>query len=259
MRYNNFAGTSTSTATCSDTFKCEKAKTTGPVIEKVNPACDATAGPCAVRLRVPLEFPGNKQNIAIAGSSFGAPTPQVFWFQGGTPPSSCAPRFDANCGQISICGIIGSQYLGDFGETSVTVGGLSCSNLTSPLLTTFSISVFSCESRFSCPKRQDISGIDFTAPAVAKALGCPVPPKDGLRSDATACKSGGGGGGGAARRQGAAAAHAAGSGPGALLRYHAGGAAAPASPAPPPGARPSAATGRTTTPSASFRTNPTSG
>jgi len=63
VRYNNFAGTSTSTATCSDTFKCEKAKSTGPVIELSNPACDPKAGPCTVRLRVPLEFPGNKQNI----------------------------------------------------------------------------------------------------------------------------------------------------------------------------------------------------
>src|SRR6185503_20710191 len=118
VRYNNFAGNSTSTATCfNDGFKCEKAKTTGPVIELVNAACDPKAGPCAIRLRVPLEFPGNKQNIATAGGSFGAPTPKAYWFLGGTPPASCAPRFDPDCGQISICGIIGAQYIGDFGET----------------------------------------------------------------------------------------------------------------------------------------------
>ncbi|PYQ65481.1 MAG: hypothetical protein DMF53_05470, partial [Acidobacteria bacterium] len=116
VRYDNLAGTSTSTATCSDTFKCEKAKSTGPVIEKVNPSCDPKSTTCSVRVRVPLEFPGNLQNIAIAGGSFGAPTPQVYWFQG-TPPASCAPRFDPSCGQISICGITGSQYTGDFGDT----------------------------------------------------------------------------------------------------------------------------------------------
>ncbi|MFL6260858.1 MAG: RHS repeat-associated core domain-containing protein [Thermoanaerobaculia bacterium] len=227
VRYNNFAGASTSTATCSDTFKCEKAKSTGPVIEKVDPNCDPKAGACTVRLRVPLEFPGNKQNIAIAGSSFGAPTPQVYWFQGGTPPSSCAPRFDANCGQISICGIIGAQYTGDFGETSLTVGGVSCSNLTSSQLANFSISVFSCESRFSCPKRLDLSGIDFTGPTVAKALGCPVPRKWDCH-DCKVCKLAGNGGGSPAGKGGVGS--PAGSGPGAMLRYAAGGAGGPGFP-----------------------------
>ncbi len=224
VRYNNFGGTSTSTATCSDTFKCEKAKSSGPVIEKVDPNCDPKAGACAIRVRVPLEFPGNLQNIAIAGSSFGAPTPQVYWFQGGTPPSSCAPRFDANCGQISICGIVGAQYTGDFGETSLTVGGVSCGNLTSAQLTTFSISVFSCESRFSCPKRMDLSGIDLTPPAVAKALGCPVPRK-WVCDDCKLCKLAGHGGGSPGGKGGVGG--PAGSGPGATLRYAAGGAGGP--------------------------------
>ncbi len=220
ITYNNFAGTSTSTATCSDTFKCEKAKSSGPVIELVNPSCDPKVSACTIRLRVPLEFPGNKQNIAIAGSSFGAPTPKVYWFQGGTPPASCAPRFDVNCGQISICGIIGAQYTGDFGETAMTVGGVSCSNLTDPKLTTFSISVFSCESRFSCPKRQDISGLNLTPPAVAQALGCPVPRKH--ECDCTSCKTVGGGNGGVGGGGGGAS--PGNSGPGAMLRYAAGGA-----------------------------------
>jgi len=223
VRYDNLAGTSTSTATCSDTFKCEKAKSTGPVIEKVNPSCDPKSTTCSVRVRVPLEFPGNLQNIAIAGGSFGAPTPQVYWFQG-TPPASCAPRFDPSCGQISICGITGSQYTGDFGDTLLTVGGLSCSNLTSPQLTTFSISVFSCESRFSCPKRLDISGIDFTPTAVAKALGCPVPRK-WVCDECKACKLAGHGGGSPAGKGGVGAPGD--SGPGAMLRYAAGGAGGP--------------------------------
>lgn len=227
IRYNNFPNTSTSTATCSDTFKCEKAKTTGPVIEKVNPACDPTAGPCAIRLRVPLEFPGNKQNIAIAGSIFGAPTPQVLWFTGGTPPASCAPRFNVNCGQISVCGIIGAQYSGDFGETSLAVGNVSCSNLTNPQLTTFSISVFSCESRFSCPKRLDISDLDLTPPAVAQALGCPVPRKWQC-DECKACMLAGHGGGSPAGKGGAAGPGK--SGPGAMLRYAAGGAGGPGFP-----------------------------
>ncbi|HEX6899000.1 MAG TPA: RHS repeat-associated core domain-containing protein [Thermoanaerobaculia bacterium] len=219
ISYSNFAGTSTSTATCSDTFKCEKAKSTGPVIELVNPSCDPKVSACTIRLRVPLEFPGNKQNIAIAGGSFGAPTPKVYWFQGGTPPASCAPRFDVNCGQISICGIIGAQYTGDFGDTSMTVGGVSCSNLTDPKLTTFSISVFSCESRFSCPKRLDLSGIDLTPGTVAQALGCPVPRKTDC--DCTSCKTAGHGSGSGAGDGGSAAPGD--SGPGAMLRYAAGG------------------------------------
>ncbi|HEX6898998.1 MAG TPA: hypothetical protein VF789_04765 [Thermoanaerobaculia bacterium] len=223
ISYSNFAGTSTSTATCSDTFKCEKAKSTGPVIELVNPSCDPKVSACTIRLRVPLEFPGNKQNIAIAGGSFGAPTPKVYWFQGGTPPASCAPRFDVNCGQISICGIFGAQYTGDFGDTSMTVGGVSCSNLTDPKLTTFSISVFSCESRFSCPKRLDISGIDLTPQAVAQALGCPVPRK--ADCDCTSCKTAGNGAGSGAGDGGSAAPGK--SGPGATLRYAAGGVGGP--------------------------------
>ncbi len=223
ISYSNFAGTSTSTATCSDTFKCEKAKSSGPVIELVNPSCDPKISACTIRLRVPLEFPGNKQNIAIAGSSFGAPTPQVFWFLGGTPPSSCAPRFNSNCGQISICGIIGAQYTGDFGDTSMTVGGVSCSNLTDPKLTTFSISVFSCESRFSCPKRLDLSGLDLTPGAVSQALGCPVPRK--ADCDCTSCKTAGDGSGSGAGDGGSAAPGK--SGPGAMLRYAAGGVGGP--------------------------------
>jgi RHS repeat-associated protein len=224
ITYNNFAGTSTSTATCSDTFKCEKAKSTGPVIELVNPSCDPKTGPCTIRLRVPFEFPGNKQNIAIAGGSFGAPTPKAYWFLGGTPPSSCAPRFNADCGQISICGIFGAQYTGDFGETAMTVGGVSCSNLTDPKLTTFSISVFSCESRFSCPKRLDLSNIELTPGAVAQALGCPVPRKHEC-DDCKACKIAGHGGGSPAGKGGTA--NPADSGPGAMLRYAAGGAGGP--------------------------------
>ncbi|MFL6260854.1 MAG: RHS repeat domain-containing protein [Thermoanaerobaculia bacterium] len=227
IRYNNFAGTSTSNATCSDTFKCEKAKSTGPVIEKVDPNCDPKSAACSVRLRVPLEFPGNLQNIAIGGP-FGTPTPQVFWFQGGTPPASCAPRFDPNCGQISICGITGAQYLKDFGETSLTVGGISCSNLASAQLTTFSISVFSCESRFSCPKRLDLSGIDFTPPAVAKALGCPIPRKWECDDDCKSSKGSGHGAGSPAGKGGVGS--PADSGPGAMLRYAAGGAGGPGFP-----------------------------
>ncbi|MFL6260856.1 MAG: RHS repeat domain-containing protein [Thermoanaerobaculia bacterium] len=248
ITYNNFAGTSTSTATCfNDGFKCEKAKSTGPVIELVNPSCDPKAGPCSIRLRVPLEFPGNKQNITIAGGSFGAPTPKVYWFQGGTPPSSCAPRFDPNCGQISICGITGAQYTSDFGETALTVGGVSCSNLTDPKLTTLSISVFSCESRFSCPKRLDISGLDLTPPMVAQALGCPVPPKGGCPDDSggeVCCLGPGGGpppgvaggggggmgGGGSSPAGGGGGASPPGSGPGAFLHYLAGGVGHPSFP-----------------------------
>jgi len=224
--YDNFAGTSTSTATCSDTFKCEKAKTAGPVIELVNPACDPKTGPCSIRLRVPLEFPGNKQNIAIAGGTFGAPTPKVYWFLGGTPPASCAPRFDVNCGQISICGIIGAQYTGDFGDTLLQVGGVSCSNLTNPKLTTFSISVFSCESRFSCPKRLDIPNLDLTPGAVAQALGCPTPRKHDC--DCTMCKVSGGGSGPVSGDPGIA--NPGKDGPNALLRYAAGGAGGPGFP-----------------------------
>ncbi len=197
------------------------------MIEKVDPNCDPKAGACTVRLRVPLEFPGNKQNITIAGSSFGAPTPQVYWFQNGTPPSSCAPRFDPNCGQISICGIAGAQYIGDFGETSLTVGGISCSNLASSQLSNFSISVFSCESRFSCPKRLDLSGIDFTGPTVAKALGCPVPRKWDCH-DCKVCKLAGNGGGSPGGKGGVGAPGD--SGPGAMLRYAAGGAGGPGFP-----------------------------
>jgi RHS repeat-associated protein len=239
IRYNNFGGTSTSTASCTDGFKCEKAKSTGPVIEKVVASCDPNAGPCAIRLRVPFEFPGNLQNIAAAGGIFGAPTPVAYWFQGGTPPPSCAPRFDVDCGQISICGSFGiAQYTGDFGETSLVVGSVSCSDLTSSQLTTFSISVFSCESRFSCPQRLDLGNIDLTPPAVAKALGCLEPPKSGCPQDSggeVCClgpggPAGGGGGaggpggpGGSSPAGGGGGASPPGSGPGAYLHYFAGG------------------------------------
>src|SRR6185436_14572270 len=159
-----------------------------------------------------------------AGGSFGAPTPKAYWFLGGTPPASCAPRFDVNCGQISICGIIGAQYTGDFGETSLQVGGVSCSNLTSSKLTTFSISVFSCESRFSCPKRLDLSNIDLTPPAVAQALGCPVPRKEEC-NECTSCKLAGHGGGNTGGKGGVG--NPGDSGPAAFLRYAAGGAGGP--------------------------------
>src|SRR5436305_4990869 len=225
VRSNSFGGTSTSTATCSDTFKCEKAKSTGPVIEKVNANCDPKAGACAIRLRVPLEFPGNLQNITSAGGIFGAPTPLVYWFQGSTPSASCAPRFDVNCGQLSVCGSSDNvQYSGDFGETTLTVGGVSCSSLTSPQLTNLSISVFSCESRFSCPKRLDVPGIDFSPTAVAKALGCPVPRK-WVCDDCKACKLAGHGGGSPGGKGGVGGPGD--SGPGAMLRYAAGGAGGP--------------------------------
>ena len=190
VRYTNLPGTSTSTQTCSDTFKCEKAKNSTPIIELTTPGCDPMITSCDVRVRVPLEFPGNKQNIVIAGSSFGAPTPDVYWFTGGTPPPSCAPRFNVNCGQIAICGITGAQYTGDFGETILNLGTVRCDDLSNPKLMTYSISVFSCESRFSCPKRHDLF-VDARPPKVASDIGCRIPRKDDCKKCEASIPTGG--------------------------------------------------------------------
>jgi len=223
LHYVPGTGTSTAPQNCPDTFRCHEAKQpAAPWLLKVNPNCDPNTQGCRIQLRVPLETPGNKGNIADVGV-FGAPKPLIYWFEGPSPPGSCEPRFDTSCGQIGICGYPGSDITTDSFETVLQIDGVSCSNLTNPNLTTYSISVFTCESRFSCPQRLDIGGLDFAPQTVAAMLGCEAPPMEACPGDGdcAACRQVGpagvsvGGGGGSASPPG--------SGPEEGLSYRAGG------------------------------------
>ncbi|HSL81512.1 MAG TPA: hypothetical protein VLF66_01975, partial [Thermoanaerobaculia bacterium] len=168
---------------CSDTFKCAPPGSVGPFVRKIDPGCDAEAGPCALRLVFPLEFRGNRENIADVGLS-GAPTPVIFWFDG-EADADCRPWLSTSCGQVSICGQSPNKVPYDVIDTYLNLGEATCTNpvptLHSGLL---SILAASCPSRFSCPKRT-FDSHDVTPAEVKKALGCIDPPKD----DCDDCRS----------------------------------------------------------------------
>jgi hypothetical protein len=157
------------------------------VIQKADPTCDPTSGPCTVQIRIPLEFPGHEQNLAITS---GAPKPIVYYFEATTPPA-CTPSFPFNdCGALAICGQIGGpQFLSDAGETLIRRGGVTCDNVES-IADVLSLSVFTCLTSSICRKRLDVSDLAFGGEAVGEALGCPVPPpvQSCRRDGGTGCR-----------------------------------------------------------------------
>ena len=156
-----------------DGFWCEKAKQPGaPYVRQTNPTCDPESEACTIQLRVPLELPGNEQNVHDYG--LGSPTPWVYWFGEGSPPAECEPG-PTTCGEVGVCGVTPSlQITVDFIETYLQIGGVSCDDLTNPQLKSYSLSVFTCPAGY-CEKRLDVPGLDLSPASISAKLGCEDP------------------------------------------------------------------------------------
>lgn len=210
---------------CSDTFQCGEPMSSGGFVQKASASCDPEAGACALQLRFPLTFRGNRENIDDVGL-FGAPTPVVYWFAGGAD-EDCEPWIDADCGQIGICGLPSGKISTDTIDTYLQLGSASCANPTPTHTGQFSIMAASCPSRFSCPKRIFDAG-SVTPAAVKDALGCVTLPMEACNGDAacTSCLAGGVGAGGGGPAGGGPGGAGGPNGDGAYLYHRAGGAGA---------------------------------
>ncbi len=196
----------------------------GPTVEP-DPGCDALSGPCPVRAKVALDFPGNSQmptNTHV----------RVYWFAQGTPPTDgCLPPPFGSCSPISICGSLAAEILVDQGETWIQQG-VSCADIASGAYQqrSFSVSAYACQTPSGeCTERLDVPGIDLPPPDdLWEQLECepPPPPCDscpcdigGFGGGGRVGAGGGGGGGGGSAGGGPPGAAPPGSGPGARLIY----------------------------------------
>lgn len=227
IEIENLDGDSRGTVCFATFFECTAPVSLGPSLGLTDPTCDPTVESCSVTLEVPFEFPGTEENIRDAGSASAAPTPALYYFDTAQPPD-CTPTSIDPCGAIAICGVAGTPlFTSDFGQTLITVGGVTCDNVGS-LGEDLSISAFACISSDSCRERTDVPNLGFQGPEVAAAIGCPIPaepPPEACNGDADcrSCSVGGTsvGGGGPGIELG---------GPGATLRYQAGGPGTPTLP-----------------------------
>ena len=208
---------------------CQVPTVTGPTFDVLPQG----GGVFTVRMVMTVVSPWNE----YYASSLPNNTLDMIWFD-----VSPAPAPFTSGGDPSLCEYLSSDKV----HTYVEETGLTCSGAPYSF-GTYSLRSSTCGGPCftypSCPgwcgKLTDNNGLDFTV--TAAMLGCPSPKKWSCPSEGSCptcgCTDGPSG--------------PAGSGPGATLRYAAGGAGGTGFPAPPPGLRRSAATGRTTTPSAS--------
>ncbi len=206
-------------------YKPEKAD--GPSVE-VDEGCDALSGPCPVRARVALDFPGNSQmptNTHV----------RLYWFGQATPPADeCLPPPFGSCSPISICGPLGAEILVDKGETWIEPV-VSCDDIASGAYEerSFSLSAYACQtSTGECTQRLDVEDIEFPPPEeLWEMLECDPPPPP---CEECVCNIGGSGGsGGGSAGGGPPGWGPPGTGPKALLRYHGRGAGHPEHPGTP--------------------------
>jgi YD repeat-containing protein len=160
---------------CSNGFICRPAIDDPPIYELVNPFCDPSAGPCAVRYRVEFEFPGNRENwFDASGTSTLSPT--IYYWDAPEAPSSCNPSLNINCGQKMICATSGGpRFSQERGSTTIQIGGVTCSNV-GQIDDVISLSVFTCKSSQFCIKRTDVNGLIFGGSGAALSIGCPTRP-----------------------------------------------------------------------------------
>ncbi|HEX6203658.1 MAG TPA: hypothetical protein VF100_11695, partial [Thermoanaerobaculia bacterium] len=230
------AGDSPRTNNCfgSTGFRCYQGDDGEPFVRLKNPACDPTAGPCTVELRVPFEFPGVEQMVAEDGL-FGSPTPVIYWFAAEQAPA--CPGSTVDCGQEMICGVAGTtagKINADFIETWVERAGVTCDNAAEQT-EVYSLRAMVC--RTACRVDTVVDGVSFGGPALAAAIGCPPPPPPPLDftcAEPNSCGScfGGGmsGGGGGVGGGGDGADGGPPTGEGAFLAYAGGGAGHPDTP-----------------------------
>ncbi len=197
----------------------------GPTVE-IDESCDALSGPCPVRARIALDFPGNSQlptNTHV----------RVYWFDQATPdPGECLPPpLGGSCTPISVCGSLGAEILIDKGETSIQPT-VSCDDIASGAYQqrSFSVSAYACQtSTGECTQRLDVPGIELPPPEeLWETLECEPPPPP---CDTCPCNIGGSGGsGGGPAGGGPPGWGPRGTGPKATLRYHGRGAGHPEHP-----------------------------
>ncbi len=160
----------------------------GPTVEP-DPGCDALSGPCPVRAKVALDFPGNSQMPTNAHV-------RVFWFDQATPdPGECLPPPFGSCSPISICGPLGAEILVDKGEIWIQ-RGVSCADIASGAYQqqSFSISAYACQTPLGdCTERLDVPGIELPPAEELWELMCEPPPPP---CNQCPCNIGGGPGGG---------------------------------------------------------------
>ncbi len=147
-------------------------------VAKTNLFCSPQTELCSVSLRVPLEFPGNKQNTGI--------TPQVFWFQGSSAPDPCNPIFPPYCDFYRVCGFPGDEILEDFGETSLHLGDYNCSTIVTASADYSLIAWNECLT--TCRRSLYVNGMHFGGPATALAIGCSIPPPDDCATNTNECR-----------------------------------------------------------------------
>jgi RHS repeat-associated protein len=161
-------------------FRCYAVTGPGTLLEKVNPACDPTAGSCTVKIHATATIPGLRDMIVEDGL-FSSLTPWVYWY----PCTGAACTQDFVCGLDAFGGRINFDNLDTWLER-----GLSCAQAVSLNL---SVRIRVCASS-SC---EQSTTIDLPAADLANALGCPKPPrKDDCRDCKSCILTGGGNGGG---------------------------------------------------------------
>ncbi len=216
LRWESGGGSSEGGENCSGGYHCWMPRSpSGPYISKSDPQCDANAGPCQVDLHVPIEIPGNSQNPP--GSEGAA----AYLFEPGSSMAGCTPP--SHCDSEAFCAEHGggASIHTDFGEMVVPGGPVQCPDTEHERHRPYDALFISCY--YCCHPALAMPGLDFTPPAVAAALGCLPPKKDGC-NDPRSCRTCGEGGtplGGGGPAWGGSGPLS--SGPGASLRYTAGG------------------------------------
>jgi hypothetical protein len=101
-------------------FRCYAPENTGYFVEKIDPACDPSAGPCAVKIHVTATIPGVRDMVVEdqLGSSL---TPWAEWY----------PCTGASCAMDTVCGVpgFGGQINFDNLDTWLQKA-LSCAHVT---------------------------------------------------------------------------------------------------------------------------------
>lgn len=198
---------------CATGFRCYPVQSQGSSVEKTNPACNPTAGSCAVRIHATATIPGLADMVAQNGL-FSSTTPWAEWY----PCTGAACAKDIVCGLDAFGGRINFDNLDTWLQR-----GLSCAQA---LTLNLSVKIRVCAAS-SCELG---TVIDLPSAFLADSLGCPpVPPP--LVNDCNTC--GGcvpGGGGCSIPVEGGLFCAPSKDGPGAHLRYRAGAAGGPGYP-----------------------------
>jgi hypothetical protein len=146
-----------------------------PFFRLASSTCNPQTQNCAVRLVVPLEFPGVEDMIQedMLGGSL---TPYIYWFTQSTAPACQGSSF---CGQSAICGLgsAGGQIFSDFVDTYIQRSGVNCTNA-STQTGNYSIRAIACRADDDCRQDGVVNGLTFANPQLPLDIGCPVPPPD---------------------------------------------------------------------------------